>query len=81
MKKIDVNIRDYYIEEVVKIINQKYNISIMDAIRSFVKSKTYQIFQDAEYAMWEFAPLGIFDMWESESVTGDPRNSLYLRGN
>ena len=22
---------------------------------------------------------GIFDMWEAELVTGEPRNSLYLR--
>jgi hypothetical protein len=29
--------------------------------------------------MWEFSPVGIFDMWEAEQITGNPRNSLYIR--
>lgn len=28
----------------------------------------------------EETALAIFDMWENEIETGDPRNSLYLRG-
>ena len=29
--------------------------------------------------MWQFGPMGIFDMWESEKVTGTPQRSAYLR--
>lgn len=28
--------------------------------------------------MWEFSPTGIFDIRETELITGEPRNSLYL---
>lgn len=30
--------------------------------------------------LWYFSNLAIFDMWECEQATGDPKNSLYLRG-
>ena len=30
--------------------------------------------------LWYFSNLAIFDMWEYEQATGDPKNSLYLRG-
>jgi hypothetical protein len=36
--------------------------------------------EDSELAMWDFGPGGIFDMWENEQIVGNPRNSLYLRG-
>jgi hypothetical protein len=29
--------------------------------------------------MWQFGPEGIFNIWESEKVTGSPKNSAYLR--
>lgn len=48
-------------------------------MRSFIFSKTYKMLSDSELEMWDFSPFGIFDMWEAEQVTGDPRNSLYLR--
>ena len=35
---------------------------------------------DNEMRLWYFSPLVIFDMWENEEATGDPGNSLYLRG-
>ena len=51
----------------------------MRALESYLGSETYRMFNDPELEMTEFSPLGIFDMWECEQVTGDPRNSLYLR--
>ena len=35
--------------------------------------------EDADLAMWEFSARAIFDMWEVEQITGDPRNSIHLR--
>ena len=35
--------------------------------------------QDPELELYKVSPLIIFDMWESEQVTGNQRNSLYLR--
>lgn len=35
--------------------------------------------EDTDLARWEFSVRAIFDMWEVEQITGDPRNSQYLR--
>lgn len=51
----------------------------MQALRIFLNSETYKLLSDAELEMWEFGPAAIFDMWENEKITGNPRNSLYLR--
>lgn len=51
----------------------------MTALKLFLKSQTYQMLTDINLEMWGFSPIGIFDMWESEQVTGTPQNSLYLR--
>lgn len=72
-------ILQFYDNEVSLLISNKYGYSIMDAYRKFLFSKTYQMLCNPELEMWEFSPIGIFDMWEAELVTGDPRNSLYMR--
>lgn len=36
------------------------------------------MFIDPSLEMLDIPPIGIFDMWENEKVTGDPRNSLYI---
>ena len=51
----------------------------MDALRRFWKSETYQMLTDDSLEMWDFSPMGIFDMWENEQITGTPQTSLYLR--
>ena len=51
----------------------------MEAIRYFLTSETHRMLEDAELAMWEFSERAIFDMWEAEKITGNPRNSVYLR--
>ena len=72
-------ILSYYNREIVKKICGKYGLKPMDALRRFVLSKTYQMLADTSLEMWDFSPGGIFDMWESEQITGDPGNSLYWR--
>ena len=66
--------------EVADLIAKSRNISDMDALRLFLDSKTHEMLADDTLKLWHFSPLDIFDMWESEQATGDPRNSLYLRG-
>lgn len=78
--RMDAEVLDYYDEEVVKLISEKYGFSQMEALRRFLDSETYLMLADAQMQMWDFGPAGIFDMWESEKITGNPRNSLYLRG-
>lgn len=72
-------ILSYYDREVVNKIGNKYGFSPMDALRKFLTSETYRMLRTPKLEMWEFSPIGIFDMWESEQITGDPRNSLYIR--
>lgn len=66
--------------EVSDLIARSRKISDMDALRLFLNSKTHELLENNDLRLWHFSPLAIFDMWESEQATGDPRNSLYLRG-
>ena len=80
MKKIDPCITEYYDREVVRMISEKYGYSPMDALRLFVSSRTHELLEDEESGMTSFGAGGVFDIWEVERVTGDPRNSVYIRG-
>ncbi len=69
----------FYNCKLTQMIANKYGLNPMDALRRFLNSKTFNMLSDPRLEMREFSPFGIFDMWESEQVTGDPRNSLYIR--
>ena len=70
---------DYYDKHVVQRIIDKYAMEEMDAARSFLVSETHAMLEDADLAMWDFSERQIFEMWEVEQVSGDPRNSVHLR--
>ena len=72
-------ILSYYNGEITQMISEKYGYNLMDSLRMFLRSVTYRMLRNPELEMWEFSPLGIFDMWETEQITGDPHNSLYIR--
>ena len=74
-----VEILNHYDAEVVRRICGKYDFTPVEALRKFVASETYRMLRDPKLQMWDFSPLGIFDMWECEQITGDPRKSLYIR--
>ena len=78
MKDIMSDVLKHYDVEIVKLINDKYGLSYMDAFKNFVNSKTYQMLIDKNLEMYEFSYLAIFDMWENEKVTGTPLNSVYI---
>lgn len=73
-------IMDYYNKAVVELICEKYGFSPMDAFKVFASSEIHRMLSDKKYEMWDFGAPAIFDMWEAERITGNPRNSLYLRG-
>ena len=79
MSNLTPFILSYYSREVVQKICNKYNLEPMNALRKFLFSETYRMLIDKRLEMWDFSPTGIFDMWEAEQVTGNPRNSLYIR--
>ncbi len=79
MNPIPARTRDFFDRHVVSLIIEKYGLQNMKAIRAFLTSETYAMLIDAELELYKLSPHILFDMWESEQVTGDPRNSQYLR--
>lgn len=80
MKRLEADILDYYNEEVVNMIAQKYGYGFMTALREFVSSKTHEMLENKEYGLTSYGAGAIFDIWESEKITGSPCNSVYIRG-
>lgn len=79
MKKTPADIVEYYDRQIIPLITEKYGMSSFEALRQFIASETHRMLDDAELEMWEFSPLVIFDLWENEKVTGNPRTSIYIR--
>ena len=79
MKRLEPEIIDYYDNEIVSMIVEKYGLSHMDALKMFVCSKTHEMLENADYGMTDFGAEAIFEIWECEKVTGTPRNSVYIR--
>ena len=80
MTKLSPNSLYYYDHAVTDLIMEKYGFDRISALRLFVESKTHEMIEDPETGLYSFGSEGIFDIWESEVVTGDPRNSIYIRG-
>ena len=79
MTKIPIFSLDCYNKNVIKMIMEKYGLNEMEAAREFLMSETHRMLEDADMAMWEFSARVIFDLWEVEKITGNPRNSVHLR--
>ena len=80
MTEVNARTRDFFDRQVIYLIKVKYGMEDMKAIRSFLFSETYQMLLDPLTAVYSFSPQIVFEMWESEMITGDPRNSQYIRG-
>ena len=68
-----------YISIITKQICEKYGYDEQTALRNFTSSETCRMLKNPELEMWEFCPDIIFEMWECEQITGNPRNSIYIR--
>lgn len=79
MQEVLDQILDYYNEEVVKLMVDKYDFTETEALCKYKASEIYKMFIDPELEMWDFSPRAIVEMWECEQETGDPRNSIYIR--
>ena len=80
MKRLEAEVIDYYNNEVVMMIAKKYVLSEMEAFKNFVNSKTHEMLENEDCGMTDFGAEAIFEIWECEKNTGDPRNSVYIRG-
>lgn len=79
MKIVDARTRDFFDRHVVGQIAEKYGIDDLVALHRFIDSETYQMLLDSQAEIYALSPNVVFDMWESEQVTGSPRNSQYIR--
>lgn len=79
MKRLEPEVIDYYNNEVVIMIAEKYGLSPMEAFKVFVISKTHEMLENEACGMTDFGAKAIFEIWECEKVTGDPRKSVYIR--
>lgn len=77
--KVDARMRDFFDRHVTRLIVEKYAYDERAALKAFLKSETYQMLIDEPSEVYTMSPLALFDMWESEQVTGNPRNSVYIR--
>ena len=79
MTRLSARQIDFFDRQVVELMVEKYGMDDREAVRAFIESKTYQLLLDVESEVYTMSPHIIFDMWESEKITGDPRNSQYIR--
>lgn len=78
-KKIPARTLNFFDKEVVSNIVEKYGMDERKAIADFLASESYRMLIDPEMELYKQSPLIVFDMWEAEKITGDPRNSVYIR--
>ena len=64
---------------VIPMIAEKYQLDDEKALRLFINSQTYQLLTDEGTKLFRESPLVIFDMYNAEHETGDPRNSSYIK--
>ena len=79
MKRQEPDIIDFYNSQVVKMIMDKYGYSELEAVKQFVLSKTHELLENADCGMTSFGAGAVLEIWEAEKITGDPRNSVYIR--
>jgi hypothetical protein len=58
----------------------RYGLEPFEALGRFLNSETYKMLCDPELAMWEYPNYAILAIWECEQITGNPCNSVYIRG-
>ena len=80
MTKVNARTLDFFVRYITNMIVEKYGFEEMDALHRLIYSESYQMLIDSELEIYKMSPRIVFDMWESEQITGDPTNSLYLRG-
>lgn len=79
MNRLDPESLDFFNQEVVKMIVEKYHVTEMEALREFVKSETHRMLEDTKNDLITFSAGAVFDMFVTEKETGDPRNSVYIK--
>ncbi|MBD5097314.1 MAG: hypothetical protein HDT40_10065 [Lachnospiraceae bacterium] len=70
MKRLEPEIIDYYNQEVVTMIADKYGYSFMDDLREFIFSQMHAMLEAEEHGLSAYGAGAILEMWEAEKITG-----------
>ncbi|NBI13173.1 hypothetical protein GVX81_06020 [[Haemophilus] felis] len=70
---------DFFDRQVGQLIIDKYGFTELEAINAFIQSETYKMLIDPDLELYKVSPYILFDLWENEKITGNPRNSAYIR--
>ena len=76
----DARMLDFFDRHVTTLIVEKYAFDERRALRSFLESETSRMLLDHATGIYADSPRFVFDLWECEQITGDPRNSINIRG-
>jgi hypothetical protein len=68
------------IEKMVQMTAIANNTTTIDAMDQFYHSQTYEMLTTPELCLWNFSDKAIYDLWATEQKTGNPRDSVYIRG-
>ena len=61
------SVKAIILPEIIKLIAEKYNVSLDEAMDRFYLSKTGEAFSDEETDLFSQSPLYIFGLFESEN--------------
>jgi hypothetical protein len=61
-------------------IAEKNKISEFDAMRRVYLSETYKLLSDERTKLWWYSVPALFDIFKTETETGDITNSAYVDG-
>ena len=64
----NISLISKYISIITKQIFEKYGYDEQTALKIFASSETCRMLENPE-----------LEMWECEQITGNPRNSIYIR--
>jgi hypothetical protein len=80
MTRTPARTMDFFDRSVGALIAERFAVDGLSALRKFLRSETYRMLSDDDLKLWHMSPLAVFDMWQVEQKTGDPRQSVYIGG-
>jgi hypothetical protein len=79
MKNTDSETMFFYDNWLVPLISEKEGINEEIALKKFIDSETYKMLADEDNKLYWESPLVIWDLYQTEIATGNPRNSTYIQ--
>ncbi|MBR6683300.1 MAG: hypothetical protein IKL38_03055 [Firmicutes bacterium] len=59
------------VPQVVHLIAENYDLTEVEAAKSFYESKVYSVLEQEDTKLWHLSPLTLFSMYDEEQKTGE----------